>query len=215
MRTEGLGTEATRAGIITMLKDRAYIEVEKNIVYATVKAKILIGSIGHEILASPEMTAKWEQKLKEISEGTASPKQFMEQTKKMVQYLISTVTSQADDWNFSKEEHDDFTPGKKNTKRRTVTKLGPCKKCNGSVVDKGSFYGCTNYRSNQCNFTISKKILGKNITQKNIKLLLTEGQTELIEGFAGKEKTFQAKLTWDQQAGKIKFLFENQVSPNR
>ena len=26
-KTEGLGTEATRAGIITMLKDRLYIEV--------------------------------------------------------------------------------------------------------------------------------------------------------------------------------------------
>ena len=39
-KTEGLGTEATRAGIITMLKDRRYIEVNKNLVYATAKAKI-------------------------------------------------------------------------------------------------------------------------------------------------------------------------------
>ena len=75
-KTEGLGTEATRAGIITMLKDRRYIDVTKNLVYATAKARILIEAIGKEILASPEMTAKWEQKLKEISEGAVSTKEL-------------------------------------------------------------------------------------------------------------------------------------------
>lgn len=60
-KTEGLGTEATRAGIITVLKDRKYIEVTKNLVYATKKGILLIDSIGKSILASPEMTAKWEK----------------------------------------------------------------------------------------------------------------------------------------------------------
>jgi DNA topoisomerase-3 len=207
-KTEGLGTEATRAGIITMLKDRLYIEVKKNLVYATAKARILIEAIGSDILASPEMTAKWEQKLKEISEGTASPKQFMEQTKKMVHHLIVTCTGKSDQWVFSKEVSENFTPGKPRTRKRTLTKLGPCKKCDGFVVDKGSFYGCSNYQKNHCDFTISKKILGKIITQKNIKLLLTDGKTELIEGFTGKEKTFNARLFLDEIEKKIRFLFE-------
>ncbi|MDR6998149.1 DNA topoisomerase III [Neobacillus niacini] len=205
-RTEGLGTEATRAGIITMLKDRLYIQVTKNLVYATAKAKILIEAIGQQILASPEMTAKWEQKLKEISEGSASPKHFMEQTNKMVVHLINTSVDQSTNWSFSDEMRDNFSPGKKKTK--TVTKLGPCKKCDGAVVDKVSFYGCSNYRKNQCDFTISKKILGKNITQKNIKLLLSEGKTEPIEGFTKNEKTFNARLYLDEQDKKVKFLFE-------
>lgn len=207
-KTEGLGTEATRAGIITMLKDRAYIEVRKNLVYATAKAKILIEAVGKEILASPEMTAKWEQKLKEISEGSASPKQFMEQTKKMVHHLITTGVDQAVNWTFSKELSENFTPGKRGAKK-TQTKLGPCKKCDGTMVDKGSFYGCTNYQKNKCNFTISKKILGKNITQKNIKLLLTEGKTEVIEGFTSNEKTFNARLYLDEKEKRVKFIFEN------
>jgi DNA topoisomerase III len=207
-RTEGLGTEATRAGIITMLKDRHYIEVTKNLVYATAKAKILIEAIGKEVLASPEMTAKWEQKLKEISEGTASPKNFMEQTNKMVSHLISSGVGQSTNWTFSDDVRETFTPGRKSTKTRTFTKLGPCKKCDGSVVDKGSFYGCSNYQKNHCDFTISKKILGKNITQKNIKLLLSEGKTELIEGFTNKDKTFNAKLFLDGNEKKVKFLFE-------
>ncbi|MED1467973.1 DNA topoisomerase III [Bacillus salipaludis] len=205
-RTEGLGTEATRAGIITMLKDRLYIQVTKNLVYATAKAKILIEAIGQQILASPEMTAKWEQKLKEISEGSASPKHFMEQTNKMVVHLINTSVDQSTNWSFSDEMRDNFSPGKKKTK--TVTKLGSCKKCDGTVIDKGSFYGCSNFRKNQCDFTISKKILGKNITQKNIKLLLSEGKTDLIEGFTKNEKTFNARLYLDEQDKKVKFLFE-------
>jgi DNA topoisomerase-3 len=206
MKTEGLGTEATRAGIITMLKDRLYIEVNKNLVYATAKARILIEAIGQEILASPEMTAKWEQKLKEISEGTASPKHFMEQTQKMVMHLISSGIGQSANWAFSEEIRGNFLPVKKKT--RTFTKLGPCKKCEGSIVDKGSFYGCTNFKTNKCDFTISKKILGKNITQKNIKLLLSVGKTDPIEGFTNNEKTFNARLYLDEKEKKVRFLFE-------
>jgi DNA topoisomerase III len=211
-KTEGLGTEATRAGIITMLKDRKYIDVTKNLVYATSKARILIEAIGEEILASPEMTAKWEQKLKEISEGSASPKNFMEQTNKMVYHLISSGVGHSANWVFSEDVRENFTPSKKMTKGKGGTKLGNCKKCDGSIVDKGSFYGCSNYQKNQCNFTISKKILGKNITQKNIKLLLTEGKTELIEGFTNKDKTFNARLSLDEQDKRVKFLFEEQSS---
>lgn len=205
-KTEGLGTEATRAGIITMLKDRLYIEVNKNLVYATAKAKILIEAIGQEILASPEMTAKWEQKLKEISDGTASPKHFMEQTQKMVLHLISSGIGQSANWLFSEEDRQKFSPRIKKT--RTGTKLGPCKKCDGSIVDKGSFYGCSNYKNNKCDFTISKKILGKNITQKTIKLLLVDGKTEMIEGFTNKDKTFNARLFLDEKEKKVRFLFE-------
>ncbi|MGG5253879.1 DNA topoisomerase III [Neobacillus sp. SM06] len=207
-QTEGLGTEATRAGIITMLKDRRYIEVRKNLVYATTKAKILIDAIGSQLLAAPDMTAKWEQKLKEISEGTASPRNFMEQTNKMVKHLIQAGIEQSDGWSFSEEEREQFTPGKQ--QKRGSAKLGPCKKCDGYLVDKGSFYGCTNYKTNHCDFTISKKILGKTVTQKNLKKLLAEGKTDIIEGFTKKEKTFNARLAWDSHENKLKFLFESE-----
>lgn len=206
MKTEGLGTEATRAGIITMLKDRKYIDIKKNLVYVTAKAKILIAAIGEEILASPEMTAKWEQRLKEISEGTASPKQFMEQTNKMISHLISLTMKAAGDWSFDDGLKEDFTP-RTFKKSSGSTKLGSCKLCGGSVVDKGSFYGCTNYQKTGCTFTISKKIKGKSITQKQMKKLLMEGTTDVIEGFKGKEKEFAAKMTWDEKEKKIQFVF--------
>lgn len=207
MKTEGLGTEATRAGIITMLKERKYIDIKKNLVYANSKAKILIEAIGTEILASPEMTAKWEQRLKDISDGQASPKQFMEQTNKMVGHLISASIEHAGKWTFSEEDKEGFTPGK--FKQKRAVNLGKCMLCDGKAVDKGSFYGCSNYNKTKCTFTISKSIMGKTMTQKLIKQLLKDGETDLVEGFTskGKDKTFSAKLTWDRQENRVKFLF--------
>jgi len=208
MKTEGLGTEATRAGIITMLKDRNYIEINKNLVYATGKAKILIRSIGQEILASPEMTAKWEQRLKDISNGEASPKQFMEQTNKMIAHLIEVTVKNGERWIFTEKEKADFTP-REFKQKRTSSSLGQCKRCDGKVIDKGKFYGCSNYNKTKCNFAISKKIAGKSITQKLVKQLLNDGTTELIEGFTGKDNTFTAKLTWNNKEQMVKFVFKN------
>ncbi|EIJ78584.1 DNA topoisomerase III [Bacillus methanolicus PB1] len=206
-QTEGLGTEATRAGIIGVLKDRKYIEVKKNQVFATNKGKVLIKSIGESILASPEMTAKWEQRLHEIGEGKASPKEFIEQAKKLAIKLIEDAKKQSKTWKFEGYDLEEFKKQNKGKKKTTTgTKIGKCKKCEGDVVDKGTFYGCSNYSATKCDFTISKKILGKTISQANIKKLLKDGKTELIKGFKKGEKTFDAKLEWSEN--KLKFLLE-------
>jgi DNA topoisomerase-3 len=126
----------------------------------------------------------------------------------MVDHLISSSVDQAMNWFFAEEDRENFSPSKQRTKR--TVKLGQCKKCDGFLIDKGSFYGCSNFHKNHCDFTISKKILGKAITQKNVKKLLQEGKTELIEGFANKDKTFNAMLTWDDHEKKVKFLFVNE-----
>ncbi|WP_366160212.1 DNA topoisomerase III [Bacillus infantis] len=211
-QTEGLGTEATRAGIIGILKDRMYIDVRKNQVYATNKGKLLIDSIGESVLGSPEMTAKWEQRLNEIGEGAASPKEFMEQAKKLSIKLINDATEQSSRWSFDGydlEEFKDRRPGKKGKRGGAGTKVGKCKLCGGDVVDKGTFYGCANYKASDCRFTISKKVLGKTISQANVRKLLKDGQTDLIKGFKKGEKEFQARLEWGE--GRLNFVFENSI----
>ncbi|KKI92655.1 DNA topoisomerase III [Bacillus sp. SA1-12] len=203
-KVEGLGTEATRAGIITMLKDRKYIEIKKNQVFATDKGKVLIKAIGDQILASPEMTAKWEQRLSEIGEGQASPSVFMEQTKKLSTKIVNDAIAVAPNWNFEAFQIDTI---QRSSSRYTLgKKVGKCKLCDGNVVDKGQFYGCSNYKTANCHFTISKLILGKKITKTNVQKLLKEGSTNLIKGFKKGEKTFDAKLEWKN--GKIGFLIE-------
>lgn len=204
-KTEGLGTEATRAGIITMLKDRQYIEVERNLVFATKKAQVLIEAIGDNILASPEMTAKWEQRLSEIGQGTASPLTFMEQTKKLTTKLINEATESSKEWSFQGLEYE--VKGRTVSKFSNGKKVGKCKLCEGDVIDKGKFYGCSNYKKTECTFTISKIILGQKLTESTVGKLLEEGETTLLRGFKKGAKTFSATLVWDDKDQKINFRF--------
>jgi DNA topoisomerase III len=204
-KTEGLGTEATRAAIITTLKERNYIEVKKNQVYATDKAKVLIEAIGDKILASPEMTAKWEQRLSEIGDGRASASHFMEQVKKLSAKIVADALAASQHWNFAGL---DTASIQRTTSKATLGKpVGTCKLCGGTVIDKGMFYGCANYAKTKCSFTISKKILGKTISQANVKKLLQQGKTNVIKGFKKGEKTFDAVLVWDDKEKKISFSF--------
>ncbi|MEZ0116452.1 UNVERIFIED_ORG: hypothetical protein ABRZ91_000409 [Heyndrickxia coagulans] len=203
---EGLGTEATRAGVITILKDRKYIEVKKNQVYATDKAKVLIRAIGGKILASPEMTAKWEKRLREIGKGAAEAAAFMEQTKKLSRKIVQDAVQAAAEWDFSGLKTDDI---KRPESKYTIgKKAGKCPACGGDIVDKGDFYGCSAYRKSGCTFTLSKSILGKKISLANAKKLLAGEETNVIKGFRKNGKTFDAKLKWED--GKLRFIFAKQ-----
>ena len=65
MKERGLGTPATRAGIIETLIKREYIERRGRVFHATRKGIALIERV-HEKLRSPEMTGEWEAKLRSI-----------------------------------------------------------------------------------------------------------------------------------------------------
>jgi DNA topoisomerase III len=201
--TEGLGTEATRAGIITMLKDRKYIEVVKNQVFATDKGILLIDSIGDAVLSSPEMTAKWEQRLKQIGSGEASPQTFMESVKKLAAKLTSDAIESSAAWDL-KDIKIEAQPSKKSLGK----KVGTCPLCGSDVLDKGKLFGCSSYSKTNCSFTISKRILGKPISQTNAKKILKDGKSNVIKGLKSKKGTFDAALVWSAEEKKLTFEFE-------
>lgn len=66
--TTGIGTEATRAGIIKGLIDRGYLLKKKRALMASAAAHTLIEAVPAAI-ADPGMTAIWEQALDEIEVG--------------------------------------------------------------------------------------------------------------------------------------------------
>ncbi|WP_347550175.1 DNA topoisomerase III [Pseudalkalibacillus hwajinpoensis] len=202
--TEGLGTEATRAGIITMLKDRKYINVEKNQVFATEKGILLIDSIGNAVLSSPEMTAKWEQRLKQIGSGEASHQTFMDSVKKLAAKLTSDAIEASGSWNLKDIKIEPASV----SKRLLGKKVGQCPICGSEVIDKGKLYGCSSYSKTKCPFTLSKRILGKPISQTNAKKLLTEGKTNVIKGLKSKKGTFDAALVWNTTEKKTTFEFD-------
>lgn len=106
-----------------------------------------------------------------------------------------------------KKINNNFIP--KTFKKKRQSPLGNCQLCDGQVIDKGKFFGCSNYQKKNCTFTLSKKILGKSMTQKIVKQLLKSGETDVLEGFQGKDKLFAAALMWDKKENKIKFKFPN------
>ncbi|MGG1599884.1 DNA topoisomerase III [Paenibacillus naphthalenovorans] len=200
-RTEGLGTEATRAGIISVLKERNYIEVKKNLVYATNKGMMLVEALGDSILASAEMTAKWEQRLHDIGQGKASPQSFMEQVRKLSQKIVQDALENARTWTFTAQQLEEGKP-LKHTEADSEG-LGPCPKCQKPVVDKKSLFGCSAYP--QCNFSFSKKVLGKTISETQIKRFLKTGKTASLKGFKKGDRTFEAALVWNKEQQKVSF----------
>ncbi len=67
--TDGLGTEATRAGIIELLFKRNFLSKQGKEIHATEVGRRLILSLP-EVMALPDMTAHWESQLEAIAEKT-------------------------------------------------------------------------------------------------------------------------------------------------
>ncbi|MCF2948563.1 DNA topoisomerase III [Paraglaciecola aquimarina] len=74
--TDGLGTEATRAGIIELLFSRGFLSRNGKTITATLTGRSLIESLP-EIATYPDMTARWESELSAISEGKSQYKTLM------------------------------------------------------------------------------------------------------------------------------------------
>lgn len=74
--TDGLGTEATRAGIIELLFKRGFLIKKGRNIHSTEAGRILISALP-ESATLPDMTAQWEMQLTDISKKQANYQQFM------------------------------------------------------------------------------------------------------------------------------------------
>lgn len=85
--TDGLGTEATRAGIIELLFKRNFLKRQGKSIVSTETGRALINSLP-ESLITPDMTAKWEAGLNDICQGSGSYLNFMNELKTNLAQLI-------------------------------------------------------------------------------------------------------------------------------
>ena len=85
--------------------------------------------------------------------------------------------------------------------------VGKCPLCDGNIKRTKFGYGCSNYRENNCKFSINAYILGRSISKSNVQMLLSTGKTSKIQGFTSKNgKKFDAFLKL-QNDGKLTFEF--------
>ncbi len=88
--TGGLGTVATRADIIEKLFNSFSLEKKANSIYITSKGTQLL-KLAPEELKSPELTAKWEDKLNQISKGKARKEDFVNEMIKYTQKIVKDI----------------------------------------------------------------------------------------------------------------------------
>lgn len=98
MEKYGLGTPATRADIIEKLIQSESIERDAGSrLRPTGKGRQLIDLVNPD-LKSPELTAKWERQLEDISRGSGDPGQFMEKIRNQTVQLVKEVRSSDHDY---------------------------------------------------------------------------------------------------------------------
>ncbi|EIE2750889.1 DNA topoisomerase III [Salmonella enterica subsp. diarizonae serovar 48:i:z] len=124
----GIGTEATRAGIIDTLVKRGFLVREKKVLRSTPTGRDLVSALP-SALTSPGLTALWEQLLDEVAAGRVSLEDFMAKQNAWVVQLVSQ--------------------GKSQPLAMQAPPGPPCPVCGGRTAQRqgknGVFFGCVNY----------------------------------------------------------------------
>ena len=194
---KGLGTPATRAGIIEKLVKSGFIERKGKSLVPTKDGNNLICVLPEQI-TSPTMTAEWENTLMEIERGNADADTFLKGIVQMTGDLVKTYPFLSD------AEANRFESGKE--------VIGKCPRCGSPVyVGKGNYYcsgkGCSFCMWEDNKFFASKK---KKLTKKIAKELLDKGWCRVTGLYTPKKpQLYDAIIKLDDTGGKyISFKME-------
>lgn len=152
--TAGIGTEATRAGIIETLIKRKFIEKKGKQLISTPAGRSLIAALGTSTIVDVGTTGLFEGWLDEIANGRLSQEEFL---KDVVASVIKEIdllkSSDAPIMVEGSAVKKDFVP--KSTPKANLVKGAKCPKCQSGMVKRmgknGDFLGCSTYP--KCNGT--------------------------------------------------------------
>lgn len=194
---EGIGTEATRASIIEALKNKKYIELQKNNLLMTAKGNVLCQAVsGEKLFTSAEMTAKWEEQLKRIGQREGTQEHFLTNIKKFLVHLIKEVPSFVSELDLTSYQE-------ARSEERKAMSAGSCPKCEGVLLERKDFYGCSNYPT--CHYTLTNNFRHKKLTKKNIQELI-EGKETMVTGIKTKEKKTYDAIVRQNENGYLEFV---------
>ena len=190
---KGLGTPATRAGIIEKLIATGFVERKKakktmNLIPASTGVSLI--TVLPEQLQSPLLTAEWEHKLKMVEHGEMDADAFMAEISLMVSELVKT-------YSVIKGAEVLFPSG------RDV--VGRCPRCGGNVTESKKGFFC---ETNDCRFGLwrdNKFLTAKKITlsKKMAATLLDDGKIFVKGMFSEKTgKSYDATLVMSDDGTK-------------
>ena len=202
---QGLGTPATRAGILEKLVSTGFLERKKSkkaVQLMPSKDAVSLITVLPEQLQSPLLTAEWEHRLSEIERGELAPEDFMGGIAAMLKELVGT-------YQVIKGTEYLFTPP------REV--VGRCPRCGGDVAELQKGFFC---QTESCKFAIWKnnkwwEMKRNQPTKAIVTALLKEGRAHVSGLYSEKTgKTYDAtvvlvddgkyvgfKLEFDRQKG--------------
>ena len=205
---KGLGTPATRAGILEKLVSTGFLERKKS--KKTVQLlpshdAVSLITVLPEQLQSPLLTAEWEYRLGEIERGELAPEDFMAGISAMLQELVRT-------YQVIKGTEYLFTPP------REV--VGKCPRCGGDVAELQKGFFCQN---EGCKFAIWKnnkwwELKRKQPTKAIVTALLKNRRAHVTGLYSEKTgKTYDATVVLedDGQYANFKLAFDRQKGGKR
>lgn len=190
---KGLGTPATRAGIIEKLIATGFVErkkAKKTVSLVPAHTGVSLITVLPEQLQSPLLTAEWEHKLKMVEHGELDADAFMAEISRMVSDLVKTYSVIKGAEVLFPSGHD---------------VIGKCPRCGGDVTESKKGFFC---ESNDCRFGLwrdNKFLTGKKITltKKMVATLLKDGKIPVKGIFSEKTgKSYDATLVMSDDGAK-------------
>ena len=200
---KGIGTPATRAGILEKLVSSGLVERKKskkitNLI-PTQAGNSLI-TVLPEALQSPLLTAEWEHRLGEVERGELDSAVFMAGIAALVSELVETYQR---------------VPGAETLFPSGRERIGTCPRCGGDVTESKKGFFCENP---ECKFALWKDnrffaAKKKTLTKATAAALLKDGRVKLKGCVSEKTgKTYDAVAVLDDTGGKyvnFKLVFDN------
>ena len=198
---KGLGTPATRAGIIEKLVRSGFVERKGKQLIPTQKGIDLIRVMPDQ-LKSAKLTAEWEERLGAVQRGELSPDAFMDGIVEMVHGLVQTYSQ--------------VTVASAALSQSGRAVIGKCPRCGKNVVEGQKSFFCEGYYDKPpCGFALWKNnrffaSKHKELTKKIAMSLLKNGRVAMTDLFSEKKGIFyDATVVLDDDGGKyVRFKLE-------
>lgn len=193
---KGLGTPATRAGIIEKLVQTGFVERNNRSVVAT-KDGVNLVTVLPDILKSPQLTSDWENQLAEISKGTYPPERFMSGIVDLTRELVKSYSF--------------ITDEQKEIFRKDREVIGKCPRCNSDVYESKQNFYCSNKR---CKFALWKNDKfftdrHKELTKQMAVDFLAKGKTKVKDMYSIKTgKTYNATVVMSDGEKYVNYKLE-------
>ena len=190
----GLGTPATRAGVIEKLVRGGFLERKGRQLLPTKKGHNLIVVLPDSI-KSAKLTAEWEASLKEVERGERSADDFLSGIEQMTADLVESYRAiQADTSLFDKREP-----------------IGKCPRCGKDVVESKLSFLCVD---RSCGFTMWKNSRfftdkHKELTKAVASALLKKGRVKMTGLFSEKKgMAYDATVVLDDTGKYVNYKLE-------